>query len=98
VVPGDVQRCGGSIYEQERVGEERGGKETGGCPLTNPPPYANIIPCHFVLATKCRVDREKLKLETHLVANKQQQQYGLNYSETFTPTTNMTTICTILTL
>jgi hypothetical protein len=29
-----VQRCGGSTYEQGRVGEERGGKETDRCPLT----------------------------------------------------------------
>jgi hypothetical protein len=42
VVPGDgtevSQRCGGDTYEQGelrgRVGEERGGKETDGCPLT----------------------------------------------------------------
>jgi hypothetical protein len=26
------------------------------------PPHANIIPCHFVLATKHRPDGEKLKL------------------------------------
>jgi hypothetical protein len=31
-----VQRCGENTYEQgvSRVGEERGGKETDGCPLT----------------------------------------------------------------
>jgi hypothetical protein len=32
------------------------------------------------------------------VANGQQQQYGLDYLETFTPTTNMTTIRTVLTI
>jgi hypothetical protein len=50
------------------------------------------------LATKRGADGEKLKLQAHLVANGQQQQYGLNYSETFAPTTNMTTIHTVLTI
>jgi hypothetical protein len=26
------------------------------------PPHTNIIPCHFILATKCEPDGEKLKL------------------------------------
>jgi hypothetical protein len=38
MVPGKVQRCQGYTYTQGelrvRVGEERGGKETDGCPLT----------------------------------------------------------------
>jgi hypothetical protein len=46
MVPGDgtevLQRCGEYIYGQGelrgRVGKERGGKETDGCPLTLPPP------------------------------------------------------------
>jgi hypothetical protein len=66
--------------------------------IVDPPPRANIIPSHFVLATKCGADGEKLKLRAHLVANRQQQQYGLDYIETFTPTTNMTTIHTVLTI
>jgi hypothetical protein len=44
MVPGDgtevLHRCGGYIYEQGRlrgrVGQERGGKEMDGCPLTIP--------------------------------------------------------------
>jgi hypothetical protein len=47
--------------------------------IVNPPPRANITPSHFVLATKCGADREKLKLQAHLVANGQRQQYGLDY-------------------
>jgi hypothetical protein len=50
------------------------------------------------LATKCGVDGEKLKLRARLVANGQRQQYGLDYIETFAPTTNMTTIRTVLTI
>jgi hypothetical protein len=50
------------------------------------------------LATKCGADGEKLKLRARLVANRQRQQYRLNYIETFTPTTNMTTIRTVLTI
>jgi hypothetical protein len=66
--------------------------------IVDPPPCTNIILSHFVLATKRGADREKLKLRARLVANGQRQQYGLNYLETFTPTTNMTTIRTILTI
>jgi hypothetical protein len=66
--------------------------------IVNPPPCANIIPSHFVLATKRSADGEKLKLQARLVANGQRQQYGLDYIETFAPTTNMTTIRTVLTI
>jgi hypothetical protein len=66
--------------------------------IVDPPPRANIIPSHFVLATKCSADGEKLKLRARLVANGQRQQYGLDYIETFSPTTNMTTIRTVLTI
>ena len=51
-----------------------------------------------MLATKRGPDGEKLKLRARLVANGQHQKHGLDYSETFAPTTNMTTICTILTM
>jgi hypothetical protein len=60
------------------------------------PRHANIIPCHYVLATKRSLDSEKLKLHARLVANGQRQKHGLDYSETFTPTTNMPTIRTVL--
>jgi hypothetical protein len=60
------------------------------------PLHTNIILCHFILATKHRPDSKKLKLQACLVANEQRQKHGLDYSETFMPTTNMTTICTIL--
>jgi hypothetical protein len=36
--------------------------------IIDPPPRANIIPCHFVLATKRGADGEKLKLRARLVA------------------------------
>jgi hypothetical protein len=39
--------------------------------IIDPPPRANIIPSHFVLATKRGADREKLKLRARLVANGQ---------------------------
>jgi hypothetical protein len=32
-----VPRCGGSTYKQGRIGEDRGSKETDGCPLTYVP-------------------------------------------------------------
>jgi hypothetical protein len=58
--------------------------------------HANIIPCHFILATKHGPDGKKLKLRAHLVVNGQRQKHRLDYSETFMPTTNMTTIHTVL--
>jgi hypothetical protein len=66
--------------------------------VVTPPRHANIIPCHFVLATKRGPDGEKLKLRARLVANGQRQKEGLDYSETFAPTTNMTTIRAVLSI
>jgi hypothetical protein len=56
------------------------------------PKGVNIIPCHFVLATKRGPNGEKLKLRARLVANGQHQEYGIDYRETFAPTSNMATI------
>jgi len=73
-------------------------EKLGAWKVVNYPLHANIIPCHFVLATKRGPDGEKLKLRAHLVANGQRQKHGLDYSEMFAPTTNMTTIRTVLTI
>ena len=62
------------------------------------PSGANVIPCHFVLATKRGPDGQKLKLRARLVANGQCQQYGHDYFKTFAPTSNMSTIRTVLTM
>jgi len=61
-----------------------------------PSQHANIIPCHFVLATKRGPNGEKLKLHARLVANGQCQKYGVDFFDTFAPTSNMATIRTIL--
>jgi hypothetical protein len=66
--------------------------------VVDAPPRANIIPCHYVLVTKRGPSGEKLKLRARLVANGQRQQYGLDYSETFAPTSNMSTIRAVLTM
>jgi len=66
--------------------------------IIDAPACGNIIPCHYVLVTKCGPDSKKLKLRARLVANGQHQQYGLDYSETFAPTSSMTTIRTVLTV
>ena len=66
--------------------------------IVRPPPHANIIPCHYVLVTKHGPDGEKIKFHVQLVANGQCQKQGIDYSETSTPTTNMTTIRTVLTM
>jgi hypothetical protein len=66
--------------------------------IVDAPHRGNIIPCHYVLATKRGPDGQKLKLRARLVANGQRQQYGLDYSETFAPTSSMSTIRTVLTV
>jgi hypothetical protein len=71
-------------------------EKLGAWEVVDPPPRANIIPCHYVLATKRGPTGEKLKLRARLVANGQRQQHGLDYSETFAPTSNMSTIRTVL--
>jgi hypothetical protein len=50
-----VQRCGGSTYEQGRVGEERGSKETDGYPLT-----ATLSPLTESVMAACNQQRVKL--------------------------------------
>jgi hypothetical protein len=71
-------------------------EKLGAWEIVDAPKNVNIIPCHYVLATKRGPDGEKLKLRARLVANGQRQQYGLDYSETFAPTSNMATIRTVL--
>jgi hypothetical protein len=71
-------------------------EKLGAWEVVDPPTHANIIPCHYVLATKRGPDGKKLKLHARLVANGQCQQHGLDYSETFAPTSNMSTIRTVL--
>jgi hypothetical protein len=66
--------------------------------IITPPHYANIIPCHFVLATKRGPDGKKLKLRAQLVTNGQHQKHGIDYVETFAPMTNMTTICAVMSI
>jgi hypothetical protein len=66
--------------------------------IVDPPLHGNIIPCHYVLVTKHGPSGEKLKLCARLVANGQRQQYRLDYSEMFAPTSSMSTIRTVLTV
>jgi hypothetical protein len=48
--------------------------------------------------TKHGPNGEKLKLRARLVANGQHQRHGIDYAETFTPTTNMTTIHVVMSI
>jgi hypothetical protein len=66
--------------------------------LVDAPDCANLIPCHYVLATKRGPNGEKLKLHARLVANGQRQKFGVDYFDTFAPTSNMTTIRAVLTM
>jgi hypothetical protein len=64
--------------------------------LVDTPDHANMIPCHYILATKHGPNGEKLKLRVRLVANGQHQKFGIDYFDTFAPTSNMTTIRAVL--
>jgi hypothetical protein len=64
--------------------------------IVDPPRGMNIIPCHYVLATKQGPDREKLKLRACLVANRCRQKLGVDYFDTFAPTASMSTIRMVL--
>jgi hypothetical protein len=66
--------------------------------IITPPCNANIIPCHFVIATKRRPNGEKLKLRARLVANGQCQKHSIDYAEMFAPMTNMTTIHAVMSI
>jgi hypothetical protein len=60
------------------------------------PHSTNLIPCHFVLATKQGLDSEKLKLCARLVANGQRQKFRVDYFDTFAATANRSMICMVL--
>jgi hypothetical protein len=84
---------------QEAVDYEIGQLERlGAWEIVDAPPRVNVIPCHFVLATKRGPNGEKLKLRARLVANGQRQQEGLDYAETFAPTSHMVTIRMVLSM
>lgn len=84
---------------QEAIDYEIGQLEKlGTWEIMDLPKGVNVIPCHFVLATKHGPNGEKIKLCARLVANGQKQEYGIDYKETFAPTSNMATIRTALTV
>jgi hypothetical protein len=49
-----------------------------------------------VYTIKLRVDGSIKRHKAHLVALENQQEYGLDYEETFTPVAKMTTVRTIM--
>jgi hypothetical protein len=84
---------------QEAIDYELGQLEKlGTWEIVNAPDRVNLIPCHYVLATKRGPNGEKLKLRARLVANGQHQKFGVDYFDTFAPTSNMTTIRAVLSM
>jgi hypothetical protein len=84
---------------QEAIDYELGQLEKLGMwEIVDAPDHVNLIPCHYVLATKRGPNGEKLKLRAWLVANAQRQKFGIDYFDTFAPTSNMTTICAVLSM
>jgi hypothetical protein len=84
---------------QEAIDYELGQlKKLGTWEIVNAPDSVNLIPCHYVLATKRGPNSEKLKLCARPIANGQRQKFGIDYFDTFAPTSNMMTIRAVLSM
>ena len=62
------------------------------------PPYANVISCKWVYKTKQDAEGNIIKHKARLVARGFTQIEGIDYEETFAPTTKFVTIRIIISL
>ncbi|RVW72225.1 Retrovirus-related Pol polyprotein from transposon RE2 [Vitis vinifera] len=62
------------------------------------PPTIVPLGCKWVYSVKVRSDGSLDRYKARLVALGNNQEYGVNYEETFAPVAKMTTVCTILAL
>ena len=62
------------------------------------PPTIVPLGCKWVYSVEVRSDGSLDRYKAQLVALGNNQEYGVNYEETFAPMAKMTTICTILAL
>jgi hypothetical protein len=73
-------------------------KKLGTWEIIDLPCGMNLIPCHFVLATKHGPNGKKLKLRACFIANGQRQHYEVDFFDMFTPTANISTIRVVLSM
>ncbi|XP_020682847.1 uncharacterized protein LOC110099886 [Dendrobium catenatum] len=66
--------------------------------LVQPPANTPILGCKWTFKTKLLPNGSVDKYKARLVAQGYDQQYGINYNETFSPVAKMTTIRILLTL
>jgi hypothetical protein len=62
------------------------------------PPTIVPLGCKWIYSIKVQSDGSLNRYKARLVALRNNQEYGVNYEETFAPVAKMTTICTILAL
>ncbi|PKU74342.1 Retrovirus-related Pol polyprotein from transposon TNT 1-94 [Dendrobium catenatum] len=66
--------------------------------LVLPPPNASILRCKWTFRTKLHADGSVARYKARLVAQVNHQEYGINYTETFSPIAKLPTIRILLTI